>query len=151
MKVNKYCKVNFNNPIPCKEYAEVVVNIEAIDKTDGFLNFVFLMDDEQKGYEWADHYTNLKETNKMYIKEIEAETNLSEDVYNKIILDEMGYNEYGSIDVDYIAVKIKTRNKEFYALATNYDNGYCYHDVYYTNDAYKISTNEDNNLITRCI
>lgn len=147
MKVNKYCKVNFNNPTPCKEYAEVVINIEAIDKTEGFLNFVFLMDDEQKCCEWADHYTNLKETNKIYIKEIEVEVDLPDDVYDKIILNEMGYNEYGSIEVDYIAMKIKTKNKEFYAVATNYHNGYYYHDIFYTKDTYKVTTSEDDFLI----
>lgn len=57
MKVNKYCKVNFNNPTPSKKDVDVVINVKAIDKTDGFLNFVFLMDNEQKCCEVADYYS----------------------------------------------------------------------------------------------
>lgn len=140
MKVNKYCKVNFENPTPSKKYVDVVINIEAIDKTDGFLNFVFLMDNEQKCYEVADYYTELEETDKIYIKEIDVDINLPKDIYKKIIADKM---EYGPCTVDYIAMKIKTRNKDFYAVATNYHNGYYYHDIFYTKDTYKVTTSED--------
>lgn len=144
MKVNKYCKVNFNNPTPCKEYAEVVINIEAIDKTDGFLNFVFLMDDEQKCCEIAEHYSDLEETDKIYIKEIKVDVNLPEDAYKRIISNEL---DYGSVEVDYIAMKIITRNKDFYAVAVNYHNGYYYHDIFYTKDTYKVTTSEDNLIL----
>lgn len=144
MKVNKYCKVNFNNPTSSKKNVDVVINIEAIDKTEGFLNFVFLMDNEQKSCEIAEHYSDLKETDKIYIKEIKVDVNLPEDAYKRIISNEL---EYGPVEADYIAMKIITRNKDFYAVAVNYHNGYYCHDIFYTKDTYKVTTSEDDFLI----
>lgn len=145
IKVNKYCKVNFENPTPVKENVAVVINIEALDKTSGFLNFVFLLNDRDICYEWFAHYTDMEKTDKVYIEEIEVEPNLSKDVYKRIISEEMAYED--TKGVNYIAVKIKTRNEEFYAIASNYHNGFYYHDIYLTDDTYKVTTSEDNLIL----
>lgn len=145
IKVNKNCKINFENPTPVKQDMAVVINIEALNKTSGFLNFVFLLNDRDICCEWFDHYTDMVKTDKIYIEEIEVETNLSKEVYKRIISEEMEYGD--SRGVDYIAIKIKTRKKDFYAVATNYHNGYYYHDIYYTNDSYKVTTSEDNLIL----
>ena len=139
------CKVNFENPTPVKQDMAVVINIEELDKTSGFLNFVFLMDDWQKCCEWADYHADIDKTDKIYIKEIEIECDLPKEIYKKIISEEMEYGD--SRGVDYIAMKIKTRKKDFYAVATNYHNGYYYHDIYYTDDTYKVTTSEDNLIL----
>lgn len=145
MKVNKYCKVNFNNPTPSKKDIEVVINIEAIDKSEGFLNFLFLMNTRQLCYEDATYYTNMKATNKIFIKEIETDITLPKDTLEKLLIDSMDYDTVSS--ADYIAMKIKTKDGDFYAIASNEHNGFYYHDIYYTKDGYKVTTNEDNLIL----
>lgn len=145
MKVNKYCKVNFDNPTPSKKDVEVVINIEAIDKTEGFLNFLFLMNTRQLCYEGAAYYTNMKSTDKIFIKEIETDVTLPKDILEKLLIDNMDYDNVRS--VDYIAMKIKTKDEDFYAIASNEHNGFYYHDIYYTKDAYKVTTSEDDLIL----
>lgn len=145
MKVNKYCKVNFENPTPSKKDIEVVVNIEAIDKTEGFLNFLFLMNTRQLCYEGATYYTNIKETNNIFIKEIETDITLPKATLEKLLIDNMDYDTIKG--VNYIAMKIKTNDKDFYAIASNEHNGFYYHDIYYTKDTYKVTTSEDDLVI----
>ena len=145
MKVNKYCKVNFDNPTPSKKDVEVVINIEAIDKTEGFLNFLFLMNTRQLCYEGATYYTNMKATDKIFIKEIETDVTLPKDILEKLLIDNMDYDNVRS--VDYIAMKIKTKDEDFYAIASNEHNGFYYHDIYYTKDTYKVTTSEDDLIL----
>lgn len=145
MKVNKYCKVNFENPTPSKKDVEVVINIEAIDKTEGFLNFLFLMNTRQLCYEGATYYTNMKETDKIFIKEIETDITLPKDVLEKLLIDNMDYDT--TRGVNYIAMKIKTEDEDFYAIASNEHNGFYYHDIYYTKDTYKVTTSEDDLIL----
>ncbi len=145
MQVNKYCKVNFDNPTPSKKDVEVVINIEAIDKTEGFLNFLFLMNTRQLCYEGATYYTNMKATDKIFIKEIETDVTLPKDILEKLLIDNMYYDNIRS--VDYIAMKIKTKDEDFYAIASNEHNGFYYHDIYYTKDVYKVTTSEDDLIL----
>lgn len=145
MKVNKYCKVNFDNLTPSKKDVEVVINIEAIDKTEGFLNFLFLMNTRQLCYEGATYYTNMKETDKIFIKEIETDITLPKDVLEKLLIDNMDYDT--TRGVNYIAMKIKTEDEDFYAIASNEHNGFYYHDIYYTKDTYKVTTSEDDLIL----
>ena len=50
-KINRLCKINTNNPTPCKDDMDVAINIVPVDKNKEFENFVLGINNVQQCFE----------------------------------------------------------------------------------------------------
>lgn len=127
-KVNRLCKVNTDNPTPCKYSMDIAINIVPVRKNKKFENFVLGINDYQQCYEefgtgctLGDNFNEEK-----FVESIEVGVDVPEEICNKYLDDKF-------------AVKINIRGEEpVYAWVYNYHNGYYCHSVYYTDNTLKV-------------
>lgn len=60
-KINRLCKINTDNPTPCKYSMDVAVNIVPVRKNKKFENFVLGIDGYRQCYEDFDSCNTLEE------------------------------------------------------------------------------------------
>lgn len=128
-KINRLCKINTDNPTPCKYSMDVAINIEPVRKNKKFENFVLGMDGYQQCYEDYDARNTLTEDEVIkFVESIEVDADIPDKLYPT-------YLDCGGA----FGVKINIRDEEpIYAWVYNKHNGYYYHDIYYTNGELKI-------------
>lgn len=126
-KVNRLCKINTDNPTPCKYNMDVAINIVPVRKNKKFENFVLGIDGYQQCYEDYDARNTLTEDEVIkFVESIEVDVELPYELRFK-------YNG------EKFAVKINIQGEgPIYAWVYNDHNGYYYHSVYYTGGELKI-------------
>lgn len=126
-KINRLCKINTDNPTPCKYNMDVAINITPVRKNKKFENFALGIDGYQQCYEDYDACSTLTEDEVVkFVESIEVNVELPYELRFK-------YNG------EKFAVKINIRDEEpIYAWVYNDHNGYYYHDIYYTNGELKV-------------
>ena len=126
-KINRLCKINTDNPTPCKYNMDVAINIVPVRKNKKFENFVLGIDGYQQCYEDYDARNTLTEDEVIkFVESIEVDVELPYELRFK-------YNG------EKFAVKINIQGEEpIYAWVYNDHNGYYYHSVYYTGGELKI-------------
>ena len=127
-EINQLCKINTDNPTPCKYLMDVAINIVPVKKNKKFENFVLGIEDGQQCYEAYGAYNTLEEDEVIkFVESIEVDA----DIPDKLC---PPYMDCGGI----FGVKINIRDEEpIYAWVYNNHNGYYYHDIYYTNGELK--------------
>lgn len=82
-KINRLCKINTNNPTPCKYSMEVAINIIPVRKNKKFENFVLGVDDCQQCYEDYGAFNSLGEDEVVkFVESIEINSDLPEKLEN---------------------------------------------------------------------
>lgn len=84
-KVNRLCKVNTDNPTPCKYSMDIAINIVPVRKNKKFENFVLGINDYQQCYEefgtgctLGDNFNEEK-----FVESIEVGVDVPEEICNK--------------------------------------------------------------------
>ena len=126
-EINRLCKINTDNPTPCKYNMDVAINIVPVRKNKKFENFVLGIDGYQQCYEDYDARNTLTEDEVIkFVESIDVDVELPYELRFK-------YNG------EKFAVKINIQGEEpIYAWVYNDHNGYYYHSVYYTGGELKI-------------
>lgn len=126
-EINRMCKINADNPTPCKYSMIAAINIVPVRKNNQFENFVLGMNGCQQCFEDFDACNNLTEDEVIkFVESIELDVELPYELCFK----------YSGAK---FAVKINIRGEEpIYAWMYNDHNGYYYHDIYYTNGELKV-------------
>lgn len=127
-KINRMCKIDTDNPTPCKDDMDVAINIVPVDKNKEFENFVLGINNVQQCFECfgcgctLGYDFNVEK----FVESIEVGVDVPKEVCNKYLDDKF-------------AVKINIRGEEpVYAWVYNYHNGYYCHSVYYTDNTLKV-------------
>lgn len=128
-KVNRLCKINTNNPTPCKYSMDVAISVVPVRKNKKFENFVLGIDGWLQCYEDYDACNTLTENEVVkFVKSIETDIDLPSEL-------EPSSYDCGGV----FAVKVNIKDEEpIYAWVYNNHNGYYYHDIYYTNGELKV-------------
>lgn len=129
-EINRMCRINTDNPTPCKYSMDVAINIVPVEKNNQFENFVLGMQGGQQCYEEYDACNTLTEIEVVkFVESIEVGVDIPDSIYQE------DYMECGGT----FGVKINIKDEEpIYAWVYNIHNGYYYHDIYYTNGELKI-------------
>lgn len=128
-KINRLCKINTDNPTPCKYSMDVAINIVPVRKNKKFENFVLGIEDGLLCYEDYGAYNTLEENEVVkFVESIEVDSEVPDELYTT------GIDCGGAF-----GIKINIRGEApIYAWVHNNHNGYYYHDIYYTNGELKI-------------
>ena len=93
--VNRLCKVNTDNPTPCKYSMDIAINIVPVRKNKKFENFVLGINDYQQCYEefgtgctLGDNFNEEK-----FVESIEVGVDVPEEVCNKYLDDKFKVEE----------------------------------------------------------
>lgn len=128
-KINGLCKINTDNPTPCKYSMDVAINVTPISKSEQFENFVLGIDGWLQCCENYDACNTLLEDEVIkFVESIEVDIDIPDELYPLNM-------DCGGV----FGVKINIKDEEpIYAWVYNNHNGYYYHSVYYTNGELKI-------------
>ena len=127
-KINELCKINVNNPTPCKFSMDIAINVVPVKENKKFENFVLGIancdmwcEEFGVGCTLGEHFEVEK-----FVESIEVDVDVPKEIYNKYI----GYK---------FAAKINIKDESpVYAWVYNYHNGYYCHSIYYTDDTLKV-------------
>lgn len=144
-KINRLCRINTNNPTPCKYSMDVAINIVPVKKNKKFENFVLGINNFQQCFECfgcgctLGYDFNVEK----FVESIEI------DVVPPFSIISSDEDEYDGIfdQKNAFCVKINIRNElPIYAWVRNEHNGFYYHDIYYTNGELKVDCWEQDYL-----
>lgn len=137
-KINRLCKINTNNPTPCKDDMDVAINIVPVDKNKEFENFVLGINNVQQCFECfgcgctLGYDFNVEK----FVESIEIDVTIP---FGLVDSDEGEYDGIFCDEQHVFCIKINIRNEEpIYTWVYNKHNGFYCHSVYYTNNTLKV-------------
>ena len=145
-EINQLCKINTDNPTPCKDDMDVAINIIPVKRNKTFENFVLGIDNFQQCFVCFGCGCTLWESFNVekFVESIEVDVTIPSGLF-----------DYYEEEDDYIfcnkknvfCIKVNIRDEEpIYAWVYNEHNGFYYHNIYYTNNDLKIDYMEVNSL-----
>lgn len=144
-KINRLCKINTDNPTPCKDNMDIAINVIPVKKNKKFENFVLGINNFQQCYECfgcgctLGYDFNIKK----FVESIEVDVVPPADVIDFDEEDDVVFCNKKNV----FCIKVNIRDESpIYAWVYNEHMGFYYHDIYYTNGALKIDCLEQDCL-----
>lgn len=144
-KINRLCKINTDNPTPCKDNMDIAINVIPVKKNKKFENFVLGINNFQQCYECfgcgctLGYDFNIKK----FVESIEVDVVPPADVIDFDEEDDVIFCNKKNV----FCIKVNIRDESpIYAWVYNEHMGFYYHDIYYTNGALKIDCLEQDCL-----
>lgn len=136
-KINRMCKINTNNPTPCKDNMDIAINIIPVKKNKKFENFVLGINNFQQCFECfgcgctLGYDFNVEK----FVESIEVDVVPPADVIDFDEEDDVIFCNKKNV----FCIKINIRDElPVYAWVYNEHNGFYYHNIYYTDGRLKI-------------
>lgn len=137
-KINRLCKINTNNPTPCKDNMDIAINIIPVKKNKKFENFVLGINNFQQCFECFGCGCTLGydfDVEK-FVESIEVDVVPPADIVDSDEEDDVIFCNKKNI----FCIKVNIRDeKPIYAWVYNEHNGFYCHSVYYTDNTLKVN------------
>lgn len=144
-KINRLCKINTDNPTPCKDNMDIAINIVPVKKNKKFENFVLGINNFQQCYECfgcgctLGYDFNIEK----FVESIEVDVVPPADVIDFDEEDDVIFCNKKNV----FCIKVNVRDESpIYAWVYNEHMGFYYHDIYYTNGELKVDCLEQDFL-----
>lgn len=144
-KINRLCKINTDNPTPCKDNMDIAINIIPVKKNKKFENFVLGINNFQQCYECfgcgctLGYDFNIEK----FVESIEVDVVPPADVIDFDEEDDVIFCNKKNV----FCIKVNIRDESpIYSWVYNEHMGFYYHDIYYTNGALKVDCLEQDCL-----
>ena len=144
-KINRMCKINTNNPTPCKDNMDIAINIIPAKKNKKFENFVLGINNFQQCFECfgcgctLGYDFNVEK----FVESIEIDVVPPADVIEFDEEDDVIFCNKKNV----FCIKVNIRDElPVYAWVYNEHMGFYYHDIYYTNGELKVDCLEQDCL-----
>ena len=145
-EINQLCKINTDNPTPCKDDMDVAINIVPVEKNKKFENFVLGIDNFQQCFECfgCDCTLGYNFNVEKFVESIEVDVTIPSGLFDY-------YEEEDDCifcnkkNVFCVKINIQDENP-IYAWVYNEHNGFYYHNIYYTNGKLKVDCLEVNSI-----
>lgn len=137
-KINRLCKINTDNPTPCKDNMDIAINIIPVKKNNKFENFVLGINNFQQCFESFGCGCTLGydfDVEK-FVESIEVDVVPPADIVDSDEEDDVIFCNKKNI----FCIKVNIRDeKPIYAWVYNEHNGFYCHSVYYTDNTLKVN------------